>query len=213
MGLIAAVTILAFASAQPAQGQELPSLDELLGLTAPGQRPADASRARLERSLRPQEPQDAMGRVAEMMDEAAQRLEQASDVGLATQRTQEEILRRLDALIAQASNQQQSSSSRSSSGEPVPPAPPNQRSVSGQQGQAGAQAAGSSAQGGAADAQSGELKPPSAAAAAAWGQLPENIRQALMQGFSDRFSSLYQAQTQEYYKRLAQESSAKEGAP
>ena len=41
--------------------------------------------------------------------------------------------------------------------------------------------------------------------AARWGNLPEHLRDALTQGVTDRFSSMYKATTEKYYKRLAEE--------
>ncbi len=40
-----------------------------------------------------------------------------------------------------------------------------------------------------------------------WGNLPERIRQDLLQGRNDKFSSMYRRLTEEYYKRLAEEGS------
>ena len=42
---------------------------------------------------------------------------------------------------------------------------------------------------------------------AEWGSLPPRVRDQLLQGRKEKFSSLYQQLTQEYYKRLAEEGS------
>jgi hypothetical protein len=49
------------------------------------------------------------------------------------------------------------------------------------------------------------MRPGQAAAGAAWGALPERLRDALTQGLSDRYSSLYEGATESYYRRLAEE--------
>lgn len=55
--------------------------------------------------------------------------------------------------------------------------------------------------------QDGALRAPPAGSAASWGNLPEHVRNALTQGRSDRFSSLYQQLTERYYRRLAEDRS------
>ena len=35
--------------------------------------------------------------------------------------------------------------------------------------------------------------------------MPERVRAALMQGSTDRFSTLYESMTESYYRRLAEE--------
>ena len=42
-------------------------------------------------------------------------------------------------------------------------------------------------------------------ARAAWGNLPERVRDSLLEGSSDYFSALYEAMTEAYYKRIAEE--------
>jgi hypothetical protein len=42
---------------------------------------------------------------------------------------------------------------------------------------------------------------------AAWGNLPARVRDQLMQGRHDQFSSLYESMTETYYRRLAEEAS------
>ena len=53
--------------------------------------------------------------------------------------------------------------------------------------------------------QDGPLKTPLPGGEASWGNLPPHVRDALRQGSSDRFSSLYRTLTEEYYKRLAEQ--------
>ena len=40
-----------------------------------------------------------------------------------------------------------------------------------------------------------------------WGNLPERVRDMLLQGSKEKFSSLYKQLTREYYRRLAEEGS------
>jgi hypothetical protein len=42
---------------------------------------------------------------------------------------------------------------------------------------------------------------------AGWGELPERVRERLVEGSSDYFSTLYEALTEAYYRRLAEEAS------
>jgi hypothetical protein len=76
-----------------------------------------------------------------------------------------------------------------------------------QQSQAQQQAARSDNQGevGNPAGQDGVAGAAEAAAAAAWGNLPDRTRAALLQGLSDRFSALYQSVTEQYYRKLAEE--------
>ena len=51
----------------------------------------------------------------------------------------------------------------------------------------------------------GALRPEEAADLAAWGSLPERVRDALVQGSSDSFSAAYRRLTEAYYRMLAEE--------
>lgn len=202
-----------------------PTLDELLGL--PDAKPRDAaanpdqprstSSTNLDRQLSPDQPeQDPFKIAVELMDESAKRLAPASaDAGLDTQRLQQEAILRLDQLIAQAKKQK---------GKPKPK--PNQQQQQQQQDQNQQQDASSQRQQqskpssqAAQDTQTGpagqqpQTRTPPAGAGAAWGSLPEHVRDALLQGSSDRFSSAYRGLTEEYYKRLAQDPAARSASP
>ena len=197
-------------SEQPADPEEelepLPDLDELLGLesdTRSGE--ADPELAELERMLNAQEATDAFAQAVTQMHDVAELLRVAKDTGVRTQRTQDEILKRLDVLIEQAQNSQSSSSSQQQS-QPRPQQQ-QQQQQQGQQSQASNQRQGDNRE---------EMLPPGGqdarlnnvldAARAAWGSLPPRVRDVLLQGSSDRFSSLYESLTEEYYRRLAEES-------
>lgn len=194
--------------------RRLPSLDELLGIAAPGAGGAeespqlpDADRAALDRKLSAEDAAQAFEQAVQLMDQTAGRIGEGRDTGLVTQRLQEDVVRKLDAVIAASSqNQSSSSSSSSSSSEQEQQNQPNQKQNQQQQQEQAKQ-----------DQQDGEPKdgqPPGRQDgslnsvqlnAAAWGALPERLRDALVQGSSDRFSSIYQTMTEQYYRRLAEE--------
>ncbi len=191
-------------------GERLESLDELLGLEqagqggdAPSELP-DAAQAELERELTQQEAAQAFEQAAALMGESASRLGELSDTGLATQRLQEDILRKLDQVIEAAkNNQQQSQSSSSSSSQQQQQ--PNQPQQQQQQQQGEASDGDNTEESTPPGRQDGQLNPEIDSARAAWGALPERVRDALYQGRSDRYSSLYERLTEAYYRRLAEE--------
>lgn len=195
---------------QDAGGHRLESLDELLGLAPPGSgRDDDAHalpdplRAELERELSQQEAAEAFEQAAALMDETAIRLADAGDTGLATQRLQEDILRKLDAVIDAAQRNQQQQNSPSPQQQQQQQQQPNQPQQEQQQAQ--------NPQGDnreentPPDRRDGPLRPEIESARAAWGALPQRVRESLMQGLSDRYSSLYERLTETYYRRLAEE--------
>lgn len=203
-------------AAQPATAsgpvRRLPSLDELLGLAPPGSTDApvvelpDADRAALDRKLSAEDAAEAFQQAVQLMEQTAGRLADGRDPGLVTQRLQEDVVRKLDAVIAASTQNQSSSSSSSSSSEQEQQNQPNQS----QQQQQQQQDARRDQQEG--DPQDGQ--PPgrrdgalnnAQLNAAAWGALPERLREALVQGSSDKFSSIYQTMTEQYYRRLAEE--------
>lgn len=205
--------------AQPAPANPLPDLDDLLNIprearpapkpsdpAAPGA-PADADpmKAELDRRLSGRQVEENFLQAVTMMGDAARRLGGAGDAGLTTQRVQDEIVRRLDQVIeaARANQQQQSKSKSSSSSQQQQQQQPMPQQQARQQNQPGK------------DDNQGEVNPPAPqsgkvkelieSSAASWGALPQRVRDALLQGSGDRFSSLYQALTEEYYRRLAEE--------
>lgn len=207
--------IVAVAGALVASGQAagppadpIPNLDDLLGLPRAEPRAAGAAapedEALREKLTDEEEPTEDFERAVELMSTTAQRLSVAGDAGLPTQRMQEDIVRALDKLIAQAEQNQQQSRSK------------QRQQQQQQQGSQREQRQQSQAQRSeAARGESSENQPPagqearpaalSPAAQAAWGNLPQHVREALVQGASDRFSSMYQRLTETYYRRLAEE--------
>jgi hypothetical protein len=189
----------------------IPGLDELLGLepvddrrVGPDALPSPAV-AELERRLTGEEAAEELDRAVRLMGDAAARLaSNPGDTGITTQRLQEEIVRKLQAVIDSArENESDSNSSSSSSSQ--------QQQQAGQQQQQGSEASAERSSQASGEAEStpptlgeGELSPESIADSARWGALPERLRGALLQGFNERFSSLYEQMTRRYYERLAE---------
>lgn len=203
----------------PARKAE-PTLDELLGLSKPAgasnataAEPAPAtdnqSRKELDRLLTAQEMGDAFKQAVTLMGDAAGRLDTRKDAGLETQRIQEEVIRKLDQLLSSLDQQQQQQQQQSkpqpseSQSKSQPRAKPQQN----QQQQQSDASSSDPKEGERPTLKTGPLKPGLESARAAWGALPERIREMLMQGTEDRFSSRYKTMTEEYYKRLAEERS------
>ena len=216
LGITAQVTALFQDPQDPDEKRDPPpSLDDLLGLeTDESEVQADeAARAESERELQrrldEKEITDAFLVALDKMATSAKRLGELFDTGLATQRVQQDILAKLDQLIDKARQMQslgQASASRSTS---------SQRSRSQSPGQRKSQADNSRRDGTPQDSQAGDPPPRQDGdihtilqeAGVEWGNLPERIRQELLQGRNDKFSSMYRRLTEEYYKRLAEEGS------
>ncbi|MBU6412279.1 MAG: hypothetical protein KGS45_02295 [Planctomycetes bacterium] len=188
---------------------ELKSLDELLGLPSAGDvRGADA--ADLQQALSREQLDDLLAQAAELMNRSGDRLASAADAGLPTQRMHTEAITKLDQLIKEIENQQQQQSQpkpkpKPQQGQQQQQNQPNQQQQQQQVQvqQQGNQAATKDNPGPA--SQDGALNPVQTAGAANWGNLPPHLRDALRQGLSDKFSSMYQQLTEQYYKRLAEE--------
>jgi hypothetical protein len=202
------------APAKPAQPE--PTLDELLGLPqppkAPGEpakpdapeppRPTDPTRAELERQLSPGEVNDLFNQAVTLMDQTALRLTDARDTGIDTQRMQEDVIRKLDTLIDEAKKRQSRSKQRSRTSQQQQQQPQNQAQQSSQQ---AAQRSNQSQNDGPGPAMTQGARNASPGGTAAWGNLPAHIRDALSQGRSEQYSSMYKQLTEKYYKRLAEE--------
>ena len=197
----------------PPPAQPGKSLDELLGLPSapapkqPKPAPTDqrppasgdgAASPQLQRALAGVN--DEFVTVVDMMKEASGLLADRSDPRAPTQRLQQDILLKLDKLIDQARQNQSQSQQRKP--QPQSDQQNHQQQQQQQSSQQQQQQQGES-QGGNVPRQDAQLRPPPPGASAAWGDLPPHVRDALMQGFSDRFSSSYERMTEEYYKRLA----------
>lgn len=223
MRTVIASMVLVFGAALPCAAQDgtpgatpprrLPTLDELLGIAAPGDSagaeaanlPEEAGRADLDRKLSAEDAAEAFQQAVQLMGQTADRIGSGRDTGLVTQRLQEDVVRKLDAVIAASmQNQSSSSSSSSSSSEQERENQPNQKQNQQQQNQQQERQEGEPQDGQPPTRQNGALNSVQMNAAA-WGSLPERLREALVQGSSDRFSSIYQTMTEQYYRRLAEE--------
>jgi hypothetical protein len=207
------------------------SLDDLLGV--PSQKDPSTSKPseddaaereqakRLERSLEGASLDDLVSRAVDGMKSAAERLGDAKDPGLGTQRIQEDVVKTLDRLLEEAQKQQKrqssSSNSRRQSGKPQggqqdpkeqngqqsgkserqPDRSQGERSTPGEENSQGDRPPDQSA------ADGTELDE----ARIEWGRLPERVRELVIQGRRDRVSTIYERLTREYYRRLAEEAS------
>jgi hypothetical protein len=141
------------------------------------------------------------------MRTVSNRLGRHRDSGLATQRLQKIILDRIDQMIKDA---RQSSSSSKSDGSASSNkqqsgsqgnAQQGQNQKPGQKGQAGNPASASAA----GLVQDHELGQPIRQHRVEWGSLPPRLRDELLEGSAERFSPVYRALTEQYYKRLAEQ--------
>lgn len=192
-----------------------PSLDDLLGIKEEKQTQSvddAANRAikeELERQLNEKQIADALQLAIEGMSLSAEMLDTMFDPGLGTQRIQEDIIDKLQQLIDQAkkmSNSSSSSSSSSSSQQQQPEQNPGKQSQQQQGQQDGKDSKGNQNQGenDLPPKQEGALNPTLEELGSEWGQLPERIRNLLLQGRREKYSSLYKNLTSEYYRRLAE---------
>lgn len=197
------------APAAPAStpGTQSPPPTPASGARAPVAAP-DPNKADLDRILNAAEMGDAFKQAIALMGDASGRLSSHADPGLDTQRIQADVIRRLDQLLASLDQQQQQQQQQQGQGQPQDqqqqdaPGRPQQQQGQQQQAQGG--------DGNRTDMgpprQDGTLKSEIESARAAWGALPARVRDMLLQGSSDRFSARYKTLTEEYYKRLAEES-------
>ena len=136
------------------------------------------------------------------MDDATARLADRADPGLTTQRLQEDILRKLDQVIASAQQSQGGSgSSSSSSSSPSSQSQPDQAGSQTSDGSSASATPGENVPGGSDDVTLSGAQ----GARARWGSLPDRLRDALTQGLDDPYSSLYRTLTERYYKKLAEQ--------
>lgn len=216
---------------KPAEKAPPRSLDDLLGVPAgaegksPAESAEDAARReqekRLERSLNEASMQDLVQRAMDGMKTAAERLADAKDPGLGTQRVQEDVVRTLDRLLEEAQKRQGKKSSSSKSGSKKKQSSKQddgKQDPSEQNGQQQRQNSRSANnQSNAADPGDGEKSDTRDDGVAEsseleetrmeWGQLPERVRELVLQGRRDRVSTIYERLTREYYRRLAEEAS------
>ncbi len=190
----------------------LPSLDELLGLDDASDKEGqdavvDPNEAALDAVLSPRQAGEAFSQAVGLMNQVAQRIGEGHDLSITTQRLQEDILRKLDRVIASAKNNSQGGggSSSSSAAGRTSEQQPDQRQQSQQEGDQN----GPSTEPGDAPMPAGTSTPrpgeEAAPSGVGWGSLPARVRDALSQGISDEYSQLYRSITERYYKALAEE--------
>lgn len=198
--------------AEPARGEEQ-SLDELLKIQPAGEpraktgepSPLPPPPAPADQPIEDEPTTQPFQLAVEGMQEAADRLGAHRDPGIQTQRVQEQVVRRLDAIISQMRQsqskskqqkpQQQDSGSKEQSGQQ------EQADANQTGGQEAAQQIGSRSQ-----VKSDQLSDePLKEQFDEWGNLPPRMRDAIRQGFQESFSSLYEELTKRYYTRLAEE--------
>lgn len=177
---------------------------------------ADAARRELDKELSEAEVANAFVQAVEQMGVAASLLDSKFDTGLGTQRVQEDIIAKLSQLLDQAKKNKSSSSSSSSSSSRRQQNKQQQNPGQRQNQQNQQQQQGDQRNNNPSDNRS-EMDPPAPQDAnanapleesrAEWGNLPQRVRDMLLQGRKEKFSTLYEQLTYEYYKRLAEEGS------
>ncbi len=194
-----------------------PSLDEMLGITeaAEGEGTRDVAETEadreLERRLDENELGNAFAEAIAKMGLSAEQLELHFDTGLGTQRIQEDILARLEHLLNEAKKQQgsaSSSSSSSASSSAQSQSQPGKQAQKSQGQERKPNASDSSPEAGDPPARvDGDINTLFEEDRAEWGALPQRVRDLLLQGRDEKFSSVYEQLTREYYRRLAEEGS------
>lgn len=200
-----------------------PSLDDLLDIEAPGTESEDADgalaesdRRALDAALAEQEPEAALRAAIDDMLVSSDLLETRQDTGLGTQRLQQRIVDRLQALIdsaARQQQQQQQQSSSSSQSQSQSQQDPGRRGEEPQGGDQQQQNQGQRDPEGGQDGSSVQPPPPEAAdlegaldgTGVEWGGLPPRMRSLISQGMRDRVSEMYRSLTEAYYRRMAEE--------
>lgn len=180
----------------------------------------------LRRMLEPQKPtkpqngedvgQSPLVSISGRMAEAGQLIESQIITG-ETKQVQEEIVSELDKLIEKLNKQCQNcssgqcnkpSSQQTQSSTPKPGSGKPSASAGAQSGPQQSQAS----MGGGANAQPGELADREVAKQL-WGQLPERLRQQLLQSTAEEFLPKYREELELYFQRLAEEESNESTAP
>ncbi len=226
--LVLAFTGVAMAADEPAPtsapAAAQPTLDELLdiggkpdpttpkpGPTQPGKVELDAQ-ARKAMEKEEQQAADEFRKAVSEMYQVSERMGKSGDTSRDVQRDQEEIVRKLDQVIATAEKNQSKGSGSSSSGKPKDKkqngSQKNQQTRKPGQAQQGQEQQGSSAGSspGKGNVSGGlGITTPLAELRERWGNLPGRVREQLMQGVQEKVSPVYREWTEQYYKRLAEE--------
>jgi flagellar biosynthesis GTPase FlhF len=207
---------------------DLPTLDDLLDLDVPDaqKKPVVEDKPIDPDAVTAQQGRNALERAVGRMQDVASRMGNSRDVSISLQRQQEEIIKDLDQVIAAAKKQQQEQqSSSSSSSSSSQQQQQNQQDSAKQNSQKRSDASKSNKQTKSASEQQttkpssnagdtaasmatqqpGSKAQPMESGKVEWGNLPPRLRDELMQGTQERFSPVYEKQTEAYYRRLAEE--------
>jgi hypothetical protein len=152
------------------------------------------------------------------MGVAADLLDAKFDPGLGTQRVQEDIIAKLAQLLDQAKKNKSNTSSSSSSSsqqqqqQQQKPQDPGKRNNQQQPKDNPSDQRNQNPSDNRSEMDSPAPQDPDPNAIleetrSEWGNLPQRVRDMLLQGRKDKFSTLYERMTEEYYKRLAEEGS------
>lgn len=209
------------------------SLDDVLGIPGSGgaegrqgsgddSAPAqDKASDRVDQALDEKAIEDLMHQALGSMRVSAERLGKETDVGIGTQRVQQDVIAKLDALIEEAkkrckggkcggssSSCQNPGEQKDGDGKPGESQKSNESRSRKDAGKAAARASGSDAAG----AEPPPIDPTDEGtlldeSRAEWGNLPERVRDLIRQGSRDRIAALYQRLTEEYYRRMAEDAS------
>jgi len=208
LALVLAAASIAVAQSDEQTASDQPTLDELLEIDpgvadpAPDEDAGDAA----EKVLDPEESMRMFQGVVTDMEQASMRLSDRKDPGLKTQRIQEDIMKKLDQVIASAKKQQGGGGSSS----------PDQQQQQQQQGssqnqqqsqQADASQASNPNQGNPTRGSVTGVAPDEGVDVLKdrWGDLPPRLRDELIQGLNEWVSPVYREMTEAYYRRLAEQ--------
>ena len=200
-----------------------PSLDDLLGIEGDDASSADGAadvaerqqNEELEQRLGEQRMADAFEGAIEQMQLSAELLDEKFDAGLGTQRVQEAILAGLDTLIDEAKKSQNQSAAQSMTQQQQQQRNPGKQDQQQRQDQQQQdqnqqdrnQNPNDATEGDPPGREDGDLNTVLDETRSEWGSLPARIREQLLHGRREKFSSLYDRMTREYYRRLAEDSS------
>jgi hypothetical protein len=173
----------------------------------------DPIEAELERMLETETSGDPFASAIQQMQAVARRLGQRGELGPDVQRQQEQIIKKLDQVLAKAQQQQQGGGGQSGQQN-------QQRQPSGQRQQQGGGQSGSEQQQTSAGQQPGQNpggasgrgnpsrvreSDPMESVRKGWGGLPPRLRDELSEGLGEEFSPVYESLTESYYRRLAEQ--------
>jgi hypothetical protein len=196
------------------------SLDELLGLDEDQQKDVpdtedpleERRRQALEDRLQERSIEENFSAAITDMSVAANLLTKRLSAGIELQRLQEEIIRRLDVVIEEAQAQQSSSSSSSQQQQQQQqqqqlPNQPQQQQQANSEGEQQERDQGESGETQPPGRQESDLQAIFEESSVEWGSLPSRMRDMIRQGMRESVSRTYRRMTEQYYRKIAEESS------